>query len=202
VREEYYSSIRTELDDGSTPFEASFVSDEAYEYRINKPGQLSAGFALNNISNFYLSVSGEYIDYSNLSLDLTTGNSLSYDDDVVIRNQQDELRSFMSFNYKQVINIKSSLGYQFNPDFDIKLGYAYLPAKSKVYESDRNIISGGLSAHITEQIVLDINGQYMFWDDRSILYDYFDYTDNIARTEVVDHQVSTIKILAGVKFLF
>jgi hypothetical protein len=192
----------TELDDDSTPFESDFASDQDYEYRIKKPGQLSAGLALRNIAGFSFSVSGEYIDHSNLSLDLVTGNNLGFDDEVDLIDQQNELDASMEENYNQVVNVKSSLGYKFSPLFEVKGGYAFLPAKSKVFESDRNIISGGFSAHISESIVLDINGQYSFWDDRSELYNYYDYSDDVARSEVVDHQVSTFKILAGVKFLF
>lgn len=202
IRESYYSSILTELDDGSTPFESDFASDQEYEYRIKKPGQLSAGFALKDVAGFSLSISGEYIDHSNLSLDLVTGNDLGFDAEVDLIDQQSDLDASMEENYNQVINLKSSLGYRINNQFNMKAGYAFLPAKSKVFEADRNIISGGFSANITENIVLDINGQYSFWEDRSELYNYYDYSDDVARSEVVDQQVSTFKILAGIKFLF
>ncbi|HBX66499.1 MAG TPA: hypothetical protein DEG32_10210, partial [Balneolaceae bacterium] len=110
--------------------------------------------------------------------------------------------AFMGENYNQVVNLKSSLGYQINNQFNMKAGYAFLPAKSKVFESDRNIISGGFSANISKNIVLDINGQYSFWEDRSELYNYYDDSEDVVRSEVVDQQVSTFKILAGIKFLF
>ena len=202
IRENYYSSILTELDDDSTPFESDFASGEDYEYRINRPGQLGAGFALENVGGFSLSVSGEYIDYSNLSLDLVTGNDLNFNDEVDLIDQQNELDASMEENYNQVVNIKSSLGYTFSPLFEVKTGYAYLPAKSRVFESDRNIISGGFTANLAENIILDINGQYSFWDERSELYNYYDYSGEVPRNETVDHQVSNFKILAGIRFLF
>ena len=202
IRESYYSSILTELDDDSTPFESDFASDQDYEYRIKKPGQLSAGFALKDVAGFSLSISGEYINHSNLSLDLVTGNNLGFDAEVDLIDQQSDLDAFMGENYNQVVNLKSSLGYQINNQFNMKAGYAFLPAKSKVFESDRNIISGGFSANISKNIVLDINGQYSFWEDRSELYNYYDDSEDVVRSEVVDQQVSTFKILAGIKFLF
>lgn len=202
VRESYYSSIRTELDDGSTPFQADFASGEDYEYRIEKPGQLKAGIALNNIGRFNFSASAEMIDYSNLKLDLISGNDLDFEAEVSLRDNEESLEDFMASSYQRVINLKAGLGFAINDAVDLKAGYGYLPAKSKVYEADRNVISGGFSAKVTESIVLDVSGQYSFWNDRSTLYNYFDYSDNVARSEVVDHQVNTLKILAGVRFLF
>ena len=202
VREKYYSYIKTELDDGSTPFQADFASNGNYEYRIKKPGQLSAGISVHDLANFSFSVSGELINYSNLGLDLTTGNNLSYDDDVVIRTEQDLLTDFMADNYNKVINLKTSLGYSFDEYVDLKAGYAYLPSKSKVYEADRNVISAGVSARVFESIIFDLNGQYSFWDDRSELYSYYDYADDVARSEVTSQQVSTLKIMAGIRILF
>lgn len=202
IRESYYSSIRTELDDGSTPFESDFASNEDYEYRIKKPGQLNAGISLQNIGKFDLAFSGEMINYANLRLDLISGNNISYDDDVVLRRKQDDLDAFMENNYNLVINLKTSLGYQVADDFKVKLGYAYFPGKSQVFEADRNVLSGGISTKVAKNIILDLNGQYSFWDDRSVEYNYYDYSSNIARSEVVDQQVNTVKFMAGLKFYF
>ncbi|MEX0844782.1 MAG: hypothetical protein WD022_05850 [Balneolaceae bacterium] len=201
VRENYYSSIKTELDDGSVPYESDFASGEAFEYRIKKPGQLNLGLAAIGIGNFEITLSGELIDYSNLRMDFITGANVDFDEEVVLREQQQELDDFMINNYNTVINGKAGLAYNFTGQFKIKAGYAYLPGKSKNYEVPRNIISGGFSAHITENILVDVNGQYSFWDDRSVIYKYYDES-NVNRAEVVDQQASSLKILAGIRFLF
>lgn len=202
IRESYYSSITTELDDGSTPFESDFASNGEFEYRVKKPGKFSAGIALTNIGKFDISVSGELIDYSNLRLDFITGNNLDFTEEVELREQQSELHAFMSDRYNMVTNLKTGLGYQFNEQLKLKAGYAYLQGKSKVFEADRNIISGGFSAKVSENIVLDVNGQYSFWEDRSKIYSYYDYQDDIGRAEVISQEVTNIKILAGIRFLF
>lgn len=202
VRESYYSSIRTELDDNSTPFEADFASGQDYEYRISRPGELKAGIALNNIGKFNFSVSGEMINYSNLELDLVSGNDLDFDQEVELRDEEESLESFMGSSYQRVINLKGGIGFDVNDDVTLKAGYGYLPGKSNIYEADRYIISGGFSARVAENIVLDVTGQYSFWSDRSTLYNYFDYSDNVPRSEIVDHEINTLKILAGIKFLF
>lgn len=202
VREGYYSSIKTELDDGSTPFESDFASEKDYEYRINKPGELNVGIALIDIGGFDLSVSGEFINYSNLSLDLIKGNDLSFNDEVEIRDQQEELDSFMEENYKSVINYKAGLGYQVTDLLKLKAGYAFFEGKSEVYEADRNVFSGGFTANITKNIVLDLTGQYSFWDDRSVAYSYYDFDTDQNRAETISHDITNIRILAGVRFLF
>lgn len=199
VQENYYSSIKTELDDGSTPFESDFASDEAYEYRIIKPGRLNAGFALHDIGGFSLAVSGELINYANLRLDLTSGNDMGYDDEVAVRKDQDDLDAFMKNNYQLALNLKTSLGYQIDEDIELNAGYAFFQGKSKVFEADRNVISSGFSTKFTHNLIFDLNGQYSFWNDRFGLYDY---TRNVARSEVVNQNISSLKIIAGLRFLF
>jgi hypothetical protein len=202
VQENYYSSIKTELDDGSTPFESDFASAETYEYRIKKPGTFNAGFALQDIGNFSLAVSGELINYANLRLDLVSGNDMEYDEEVAVRQNEDDLDTFMKRNYQMVFNLKTSLGYQIGDMVNLNAGYAFLQGKSKVFAADRNVISGGFSAKITNDLIFDLNGQYSFWNDRFGLYDYYDYSNNVARSETVDQNISNLKIIAGLRFMF
>ena len=202
VNEEYYSSITTELDDGSTPFESDFASEEDYEYRIKKPGQLSAGLALVDIAGFDVSISGEMIDYSNLGLDLIKGNDFNFNDEVAIREQEEELEDFMANNYKRVINYKAGIGYQVTNELKLKGGYAFFEGKSRIFEADREIYSAGISAKIAENITLDLNGQYSMWNDRSVAYSYLDFDTNETRAEVIDQDVSSLRIMAGIRFNF
>ncbi|MEX0724147.1 MAG: outer membrane protein transport protein [Gracilimonas sp.] len=202
VTEGYYSLIRTELDDGSTPFESDFTSDVDYEYRIEKPGQLSAGLALVDIGGFDISASAEMIDYSNLGVDLVKGNDLDFNEEVAIREQETEVENFMSNNYKRVINYKAGIGFQATEQLKLKAGYAFNEGKSSVFEADRTILSGGISAKISPNIVLDLNGQYATWKDQSVAYNYFDANSNQDISETISKDISSIKILAGIRFLF
>lgn len=203
IQEQYYSSIKTELDDGSSPFQADFASDGVYEYRIQKPGELKAGLTFSGIGNFDLSVAAELSDYSNLSLDFVSGNDLSFNDEVALREQQDELADFMNSSYQMKANLKAGLGYTVNDQLKIKAGYAYLPGKSSVYEATKNVASAGFSTNITENMIFDLMGQYSFWNDRSVAYSYFDYNDGgIARSETIDHEISVVKVMAGLRILF
>jgi hypothetical protein len=202
VREDYYSSIKTELDDNSSPFISDFASDETYEYRIKKPGRLSAGFALQNMGNFSLAVSGELVNYANLRLDLVSGNDMGYDEKVAVRQNENDLDAFMKKNYRMAFNLKTSLGYQIDDIIHLNAGYAFFQGKSKVFEADRNVVSGGFSTNITNDLVFDLNGQYSFWDDRFDLYNYYDYSSNVARSETVNQNISNFKIIAGLRFMF
>jgi opacity protein-like surface antigen len=108
----------------------------------------------------------------------------------------------MANNYKRVINYKAGIGYQFTDEFKLKAGYAFFEGKSKIFEADREIYSAGISANITENIILDLNGQYSMWQDRSVAYSYFDFDTNELRAEVIDQDVSSLRILAGIRFNF
>lgn len=202
VKEEYYSSIKTELDDGSTPFEADLASQEKYEYRVKKPGQLNIGITAKDLQGFDLSFSGQFINYSNLSLDLISGNDFSFDDEVVIRDQQDELDSFMEDNYKSVFNYKAGLSYAVNDQLELKGGYAFFEGKSQVYEADRDVYSAGFSANITNNMILDVTGQYLSWNDRSVAYSYTNFETGQRASETIDHEISNVRILAGLRILF
>lgn len=202
VSESYYSSITTELDDGSTPFESDFASNGEYEYRIEKPGSITAGLAYSGNGTFSAAASVQYIDYTNLRLDLITGNGFGYNTEVQLRNDENALDAFISSNYKAVLNVKTSLGYSVSEALKLKAGYAFLPGKSKIFIADRNIVSGGIRTKLAQKVMLDINGQYSFWNDRSVLYNYYDYSANTPKTEYIDQQVNSFRVIAGVRFLF
>lgn len=205
VSEGYYSSIDTEFDDGSSPtgiFDTSFSSDVDYEYRVKRPGQFNVGFFLKNIAGFDVSFSSEFINYSDLSLDLISGNDLSFNEEVGLRDQQDALNDFMADNYNDVINYKAGLGYQFSEQLKLKAGYAFFEGKSNVLKVDKEVYSGGVMANLSNNVMLDLNVQYSNWDDRSEVYNYFDYSANVSRSETVTHNNENIRIMAGLRFLF
>jgi opacity protein-like surface antigen len=205
VSEGYYSSIDTEFDDGSSPtgiFDTSFSSEEDYEYRVKRPAQLNLGFSVNNIAGFDFSLSSEFISYSNLNLDLISGNDLDFNEEVGLRDQQTALNDFMANNYKDVINYKAGLGYEFSELLKIKAGYAFFEGKSSLFEVDRTVFSGGFTSKLSPSILLDVNAQYSYWNDRSEVYNYYDYSANVNRSETVSQDVENVRIMAGLRFLF
>lgn len=201
INENYYSSIETNLDDGSAPFEYDLEGD--YTYKISKPGQLNIGFAATDIGNFSISTSAEFINYSNLDLDLITASDVGgFNEERILREQEAELDSAMVNDYKMVINLKAGVKYQVNDQVELKAGYAYLPGRSRIFEADKNIISGGVGVNITESILLDVAAQYALWDDRSVAYSYYDDMAGEYRQETIAESINKLNILAGIKILF
>ncbi|MEX0858738.1 MAG: outer membrane protein transport protein [Balneolaceae bacterium] len=202
VTENYYSSIETNLDDGSAPFEYDLEGSD-YTYKFTKPGQLNIGFAAVDLGGLSVSTSAEFIDYSNLDLDLISGSDLGgFDEERVIRQQEAELDSVMANDYNMVINLKAGAKYQINNQFELRGGYAYLPGKSKLFEADKNVFSGGFGIKLSESFVLDVNAQYTIWDDRSVAYSYFDDGAGEFRQETISESNSKFNILAGIKIIF
>lgn len=187
ARESYSALIRTELDDGSTPFQDEKESDEDLIYKVKNPGQLKIGVTANNIGPFSVSVSGEYIDYSELKL--ITG--LKFD------NEND----FIEDNYKEVFNIKTGVKVAFTDITKFKAGYAYLPGKSKKFAANRNVFFGGISSKLSSDIILEVSGQYSMWDDRSVAYDYENFSGDLFE-QTISKQSNSLFIQTGVKFLF
>ena len=200
VVESYYSSIETYLDDGSEPFFSDFSGD--FSYSIRQPGKLNAGVAVENLNGFSLTAAAEYVDYSKTELDLINENEiLSYNDERILREEQTALNDEMAADYKQVLNLRAGLKYEVPNRFEIKAAYAYLPGRSENFSADKNIISGGLGIHLTEQIILDLSSQYAIWDDESVAYSYFDNSDQF-RQESISQSVKNLSFMAGVRILF
>lgn len=199
VNESYYTGLRTELDDGSTPFESDLSSD--FEYRIKKPGQLNAGVTFSGVKNIEISLAGEMINYKNLNVDFISDADVEFDEEVTLREQQSSVNDFMETNYKRVINAKAGIAYQVPDQFKIRLGYAYRPAQTKNYEVTRNVFSAGISVPLSSRFILDLNGQYSSWKDRSTLYGY-QVENNVTSTETLDQEFTDIRIMAGLQFLF
>ncbi|SMO73442.1 outer membrane protein transport protein [Gracilimonas mengyeensis] len=201
VEEDYYASIETELDDNSTPFFYDISNEQDFNYRIRKPAQFNVGIAATDLNGFEFAASAEYTDYANLSLDFISDSDTDFSGEVVLREQQAALDSVMNADYKKVVNIKLGAGYNFNDDVKVMAGYAFLPGQSKRYEADKNVVSAGIKARIFENVELNLTTQYQFWQDRSELYNYYDF-DGFQQSETMSHENSRLNIHAGIKFIF
>lgn len=199
IQESYYSAINTELDDGSTPFDSDFSSD--FDYRIKRPGQLNAGLTYSGLKNIEISMAGDMIDYSNLSVDFISDADVDFDEEVILREQQSSVNGFLKDSFKRVINVRTGISYQQPDQFKVRLGYAYRPAQTNNFKVTQNILSAGLSFHLNKGVILDINGQYTSWEDRSVLYGY-QGESNGSYVEALDQNIEDIRIMTGIRFLF
>lgn len=200
VTEEYYSEITTRLDDGRTPFGDSYSGD--FSYSVRRPGQLNLGVALEDLNGFTISTSVELIDYRNTDLNLTRDADLEFRDIALLREQEAVFDSLINADYNLVTNFKAGLKYRSGTGFEIRGGFGLLPGKSSSYSANKIVLSGGLGIPLSRELYLDITTQYTGWNDRSILYEYFDSQSGQERTESIDETISQINLMVGFKYRF
>lgn len=200
ITEEFDSSISTSLDNDSRIYQDELFGN--FSYSIRNPGQYNIGVAIENVAGFTVSVSSEFIDYRNTSIDLTRDSELAFEDVVSLREQEAVFDSLISANYKLVNNLKAGLKYRSKTGFELRGGVGYLPAKSSAYNSEKIVLSGGLGIPLSREVYLDLSTQYTGWNDRSILYEYTDSQTGQERFESIDETISQINIMVGIKYRF
>ncbi len=199
ITENYYSSIRTTFDDASIS-EDDFDGDFTYEVR--RPSQLNLGIAVDDIQGFSVSGSIEFIDYRDTEVSLTTDPDLSFEEISLLRDQESLIEQGINQDYKNVMNIKAGAKYQTKAGYELRTGFSSLPGKSNRFSADRSIFSGGIGVPLSENIYLDITSQYSKWDDRSIVYEYYDDVAGQVRSESIQESISQLNVLMGLKFRF
>ena len=199
ITEDYYSFIRTTFDDTSIS-EDYFEGDFTYE--VKRPSQLNLGLALVNIAGFTFSGSVELIDYRNTEVTLTSDPDLSFEDISILRDEENLMAKQINRDYNSVVNVKAGMKYQIDNAVELRGGFTSYPGKGNRFSADRNIFSIGLGAPLSRDISIDISSQYSRWNDRSILYEYFDSEAGQVRTETITEDLTQLNILVGLKFKF
>lgn len=199
ITEDYYARIRTTFDDNSTS-EDDFEGDFTYEVR--RPAQLNLGIALDDIYGFTFSGSVELIDYSSTELTLTSDADLSFEEISALRDDENVINNQIAIDYNNVTNLKGGIKYLTKNGYELRAGVAYLPGKSNIYDADRSIFSGGIGIPLSTNIYLDVTSQYSRWNDRSIVYEYFDDVAGQVRSESISEDISQLNVLVGFKFRF
>lgn len=200
VTEDYYSSLTTSFDDGRDNFFDDF--DGEFNYSIRRPGQLNLGLAVEDLAGFSASISTELIDYRNTEIDLTRDSNLGFEEVIFLRNEQAIIDSTISADYKLVANLKGGLEYRIKSGIELRAGASLLPGKSSNFSADRFTLSGGLGVPLSRDLFLDITTQYTEWNDRSIMYEYFDTQSGDSMSESVGESINQLNILIGIKYRF
>lgn len=200
ITENYYSSIETQLDDGSEPFFYDIASSRPFNYVIKQPGKLSLGLAATHLNGFTISAAAELIDYSKTRIDLITAEDLDYADERIMREEQEALNAEIRENYKTVLNLRAGLKYEID-QFEVRAAYAFLPGRTEQFSADRNILSGGIGINLSPDIVLNLSGQYSFWNDQSEAYSYYDNSGQLQR-EMISQNMTILNFMAGLTFNF
>ncbi|MGB0347518.1 MAG: hypothetical protein ACPGGA_08535 [Balneolaceae bacterium] len=199
ITESYYSFIRTTFDDASIS-EDDFDGDFTYE--IRRPGQLNLGLAIDDIAGFSASGSVEFVNYKNTEVILTSDPDLSFEDVSVLREEEDLIRREIDQDYNSVINFKAGAKYLTESGYEVRGGFSVLPGRSNRFSADRTLLSVGLGVPLSRDVYLDVTTQYSQWDDRSIVYEYFDDVAGQVRNESISESISQLNVLVGLKFRF
>ncbi|MEO1021454.1 MAG: outer membrane protein transport protein [Bacteroidota bacterium] len=202
VEERYSAEVVTQFDDPSVFPAEGFLGSE-FEYGIRQPGILSFGGSLINMDNVSISASAELIDYTTTEFDLTRENNLDALDESTLRNDELVLEQFVQDNYNQVVNLRLGGEYKLSDYVQLRAGYAFFPARTKEFDSDRTQLSFGFGTMVGEGIALDVAAQYSFWDDRSVIYRFDDpFVSSTPVSAEVSEEIRALNVLATLKFFF
>jgi opacity protein-like surface antigen len=105
-------------------------------------------------------------------------------------------------DYNSVVNVKAGIKYHIDNALELRGGFTSYPGKSNRFSADRNIFSIGLGIPVSRDISIDISSQYSRWNDRSIIYEYFDSEAGQVRNETITEDLTQLNILIGLKFKF
>jgi len=200
ISEDYYSFIRTTFDDGGAPSEDDLQGDFTYEVR--RPEQFNLGLAIEDVAGFTFSGSIELIDYRDTEVTLTSDSDLSFEEVSALRDEEQLIEDTINNDYNYVTNIKGGAKYTSINGYEIRGGFSILPGRSNRFDADRSILSAGVGVPLSRDIYLDVTTQYSQWDDRSIVYEYFDDAAGQVREESVLESISQLNVLVGLKFRF
>ncbi len=205
VTESYFSFIETEFDDGtftedSNDFPTSLSSD--FEYAVIKPAEYRLGATLKDVANFDISVSAEFIDYSSTEVDFEVNVSdLELSEIALLREDQEATNSSIRSTYNAVINFKAGASYTLDNKAEIFGGYAIYPGKEDQFSFDEEILSAGVTFPVSENITLDLSGQYSKRSDRSVVYETNVNLGNQSQG-IISKEFERFNFLAGLKFSF
>lgn len=162
VEEQFDATISNTFDNGVT-FDDSI--DGEFSYSISYPSRIGLGVALDKIGRLSLSLSGDYVDYSNTSID--------FNDDTLFEDQQLE-NDFISENFVSVWNFRTGAALQINPALTLRGGFAYMPSKFVDGADDKSQFSIGTGFAISQNTSFEVGAKYLTWDEESVVYTYGD----------------------------
>jgi len=200
VTENYYTNIDTELDD-FTSFLGNDVLTE-FEYAVTRPAEFKVGATIENFSNLSFSAAAEYIDYSTTKVDLTfNAGDIGLNDISLLNQDAEATNQAIAGDFVAVVNFRSNATYTLESGLKLIAGYSYFPGRHKIFQFDETVYSAGLSIPLLKNTFFDISGQYSSRNDRSIIYE-FENSSNQSINNSVEGTVNRMNIIAGGTFMF
>lgn len=196
VDEEFDASIATTFDNGN---EFSDATDSQFSYDVKYPGMVAIGVALEDLSGLSISLSADYINYSNTEIEFKESDLF-----------EDELaeNDFIRNNYDAVWSFRAGVAYDLTPDFTVRGGYGLKPSRFLEGGDDQKAYSFGAGFSIGNGIRLEAAARYTTWDEVSTVYEYGVYNyedlpDNLPavsfESEVAEREVNRWQLLATLR---
>lgn len=196
IDEEFDATITTTFDNG-TKF--SDGTDSEFSYNVNYPGMLAIGAAVQDLSGLSVSLSAEYVDYSNTEIEFEESDLF---EDEVIENE------FIQEAFQPVWSYRAGVEYELNPALTVRGGYSFKPSRFEDGIDDRTAYSLGAGFAIGNGVRFEAAARYLTWDEESTVYDYGDYNyeplpDNLPgvnfRSETANRTVDQWQVLGTIR---
>ncbi|MEX0647599.1 MAG: hypothetical protein WEA56_15135 [Balneolaceae bacterium] len=166
IEETFNAAIENTFDNGDV-FED--LTESVFTYYVTNPSRTVLGLSLNDLAGVSVSLSADYVDYSNTSID--------FDDSSLFEDEQIE-NDFIEETFRPVWSFRSGLAWEVGPDFTLRAGYGFLPSRFEGGTDDKSIYSLGMGFGLSNDIRFEVATQYTRWDEVSTVYEYgvYDYS--------------------------
>jgi len=197
IDEEFDAAIISTFDN-STEFSDNTESE--FSYNATYPGRVALGAALQDLSGLTISLSAEYIDYSNTEIEFDDSELF---EDELIENE------FISEAYQSAWSYRGGLAYELNPMLTVRGGYSFKPSRFIDGDDDRSSLTLGAGFEIRDGIWFDTAAQYTTWDEEATVYEYGQYNysplpENLPtvtfRSETANRSVDRWQFLGTIRF--
>lgn len=199
VDESFDANLITTFNNGS---DFSDFTDSEFSYKVKYPSRTSLGIALQNLGGLSVSLSTEYVDYSNTSIEFSESDLF---EDELIEND------FIEETFRAVWSFRGGIAFDITPEFTLRAGYSMLPGRFADGNMDRDVYAAGVGFSIAENMRLEFAAQYTNWNEVSAVYDYAEYNysplpDNLPgvtfRSEEASREVDRLQFVGTLRVNF
>lgn len=196
IDEEFDANIISTFDNGA---EFEDGTDSEFSYNVNYPGLLAIGAALQDLSGLSVSLSAEYVNYSNTEIEFEESELF---EDEVLENE------FIQEAFQPVWSYRAGLAYELNPALTVRGGYSFKPSRFEDGIDDRTAYSFGAGLAVGNGIRFEMAARYLTFDEESTVYEYGDYNyeplpDNLPavtfRSETANRAVDQWQVLGTIR---
>lgn len=188
ISEEFETYISTEFTTGEF-FDDSFRGQNTYN--ITPPTRYYAGFTVLPFEALQISVTAEFLDYSNIEMSNIGPGSIVVTENRAIRNE-----------FQDVINLRAGIQYTASPSLTLRGGFARLPSPRKDFSAAEQLFySAGATVKLSEDVYFDFGLQLAQWSDQNVIYEFRGGNNQQIR-EIVSEDITRLHAMAGIRLTF